>query len=555
MKKLIALLLALVMVFALCACGGGKTETPKTDAPKTDAPKTDAPKTDAPKTDAPKADTPAPPPPAEPQVLRVAFRGDPNSLCHVITAVASANTPAHQLMMDRLFEFDYTTNTVTPMLATGWEAIDGTHYRVTLRDDVVSWNGDKFTASDVVYTVKSAIDSGKHGRYYGNFDVDNFKVESDTSLIFALKKPDPFIQTTLSNIPYGMLVEASVNAGGGLEKMEGKDGSMPNCYTGPYIPVEWSTGSYIKFVRNENYWGGTPYFSEIIINSIPDATARTEALEAGDIDLVLEPAESQVGLIQGNPDLAIMNYPTTNHHTLFTNTQTAPFDDVNVRIACALALNYDANIKIALGGYGKHSDDILPIGNPMYASPKSEGYDSFYTYNLDLAKEYMAKSKYAGTNPTVKLLYTPQHEAYIPLVQQQWKEIGITVEPEPIAQSAFYTTIAEGTHQSWIVNNSNPNPYEQLKFYDGEHFDYKALNGGPGWNGGAEVTALYDKITATPVLEDAAPYYKELRKILNENVPSIPLFVYERLAFCTAKLDGLILTEVGDINFSKAFFK
>lgn len=28
MKKLIALLLALVMVFALCACGGGKTEEP-----------------------------------------------------------------------------------------------------------------------------------------------------------------------------------------------------------------------------------------------------------------------------------------------------------------------------------------------------------------------------------------------------------------------------------------------------------------------------------------------------------------------------------------------
>ena len=74
-------------------------------------------------------------------------------------------------------------------------------------------------------------------------------------------------------------------------------------------------------------------------------------------------------------------------------------------------------------------------------------------------------------------------------------------------------------------------------------------------SGGAEVTALYDKITSTPVLEDAAPYYKELRKILNENVPSIPLFVYERLAFATAKLDGLILTEVGDINFSKCYFK
>ena len=60
MKKLIAFLLAAVLVFALVGCGA-KTEAPKTDAPKTDAPKTDAPKTDAPKTDAPKTDAPAAP--------------------------------------------------------------------------------------------------------------------------------------------------------------------------------------------------------------------------------------------------------------------------------------------------------------------------------------------------------------------------------------------------------------------------------------------------------------------------------------------------------------
>ena len=46
MKKLIALLLALVMVIGLVACGN--TTTPATDAPATDAPATDAPATDAP---------------------------------------------------------------------------------------------------------------------------------------------------------------------------------------------------------------------------------------------------------------------------------------------------------------------------------------------------------------------------------------------------------------------------------------------------------------------------------------------------------------------------
>lgn len=50
MKKFLALMLALVMVFALAACGGN------TDAPASDAPATDAPASDAPATDAPSAE-------------------------------------------------------------------------------------------------------------------------------------------------------------------------------------------------------------------------------------------------------------------------------------------------------------------------------------------------------------------------------------------------------------------------------------------------------------------------------------------------------------------
>ena len=51
MKKLIALLLALVMVMGLAACGG--SEPAETEAPATEAPATEAPATEAPATEAP----------------------------------------------------------------------------------------------------------------------------------------------------------------------------------------------------------------------------------------------------------------------------------------------------------------------------------------------------------------------------------------------------------------------------------------------------------------------------------------------------------------------
>ena len=54
MKKALALLLALVMVLSMAACGA--SEPAATDAPKTEAPATDAPATEAPATEAPAAE-------------------------------------------------------------------------------------------------------------------------------------------------------------------------------------------------------------------------------------------------------------------------------------------------------------------------------------------------------------------------------------------------------------------------------------------------------------------------------------------------------------------
>jgi len=47
MKKLLALLLAMVMVFGLVACGGA-AEAPKAEEPKAEAPQAEAPKAEAP---------------------------------------------------------------------------------------------------------------------------------------------------------------------------------------------------------------------------------------------------------------------------------------------------------------------------------------------------------------------------------------------------------------------------------------------------------------------------------------------------------------------------
>ena len=68
MKKFLALLLALVMVLSLAACGGS------------DAPAAEAPKADAPAAEAPKADAPAAAPAAYKDELNIAITANPPTL-------------------------------------------------------------------------------------------------------------------------------------------------------------------------------------------------------------------------------------------------------------------------------------------------------------------------------------------------------------------------------------------------------------------------------------------------------------------------------------------
>ncbi len=59
MKKIIAMLLALVMVLALCACGETAPAAPKTEEPAAEAPAAEAPAEEAPAAEAPAEEAPA----------------------------------------------------------------------------------------------------------------------------------------------------------------------------------------------------------------------------------------------------------------------------------------------------------------------------------------------------------------------------------------------------------------------------------------------------------------------------------------------------------------
>lgn len=484
------------------------------------------------------------------ETLVVAHKGNPTSLFHLNTSAVSVNTPISETLYDRLVSYDFENNEVGPMLATDWEYIDDTHIRFTLRDDVVSHHGDPFKASDVIYSCKTAIDSGALGNYFGNINLDECKAEDDTHVILATKTVDPYFLYTLSNVPLGMVVEASVEATGGLDAQS----LNPQAGTGPYKFVEWSDGSYVKMERNDDYWGGKPYYKDLEIRIIGEASSRVMNLESHDVNIALDPDNVQVAGLEGNPDFVIINYPTSNSTNLMLNCSKEPFNDEHVRRAMALALNYDANLMIAAGGFGSLSDSFLPLASSGYVSAEDGGYTSYFHLDLDAAKEELAQSAYPD-GFTFKVLYAeaPTFNSYGEMIQNQLRELGITVELEPIASSEFYGRLEEGNFDAHIVNLANPDPAMILRDFD-SRISFKEMRGGVGWVDAPE--ELLDLMDQAKVELDSAKskeLYAQIQKIINEAAPAIPLYSPNKVCATDANIKGIKLTEFGDIDFSKAY--
>lgn len=556
MKKLLALLLALIMVLSFAACGNSNGETKTSEPPATsntddkntaNNPSTE--NTDENKEAAEGSVRDGAYVPSD-ETLYVACKGNPTGICFLTVNAVSYNNPTLSSMYDRLLRFDYDTNSVVPMLATEWEYIDDTHVRFHLRDDVYSHAGDHFTASDVIYTVTTGKESGLLSNYYEMFNLEECKVEDEYTVVLATNNVEPYFLYNMSNTPLSMVVEASVEKSGGLEAQS----KFPDACTGPYKFVEWSDGSYIKLERNEEYWDGPAYYKDVEIRIITDASARVMNLESGDVDIALDPDTNQVAILDGNEAFQIINAPTSNVTTMYLNCTKAPFDDVNVRRAIALALNYEANVAIAAGGYGTAVDSFLPGRNGAYVSPADGGYETNFRYDVEAAKAALAESGYPdGFSFTLIYAENAIFSSYGELIQNQLGQIGIDVKLESMASSVFYERCSAGDFDAQIVNSSNPDPAIQLRYFD-KRIDFKTMRGGCGYVGGSdELLALIDEAKITLDADRSRELYTQIQAIIADECPEIPLYSPTKVCAADSDIKNINVCYFGDINWSRAY--
>ncbi|MFY9210906.1 MAG: ABC transporter substrate-binding protein [Aestuariivita sp.] len=257
---------------------------------------------------------------------------------------------------------------------------DAKTWRFKIRSGITFSNGQTVTAEDAKATIeRHSGEDTKSGALGLLRDIDTLSTEGDT-LVVTLK-------TGNADLPYFMADYHLL-----IQPNGGKDDPNAAIGTGPYILKAVDMGVRFVAEKNPNYWGDLGNAETIEIIVINDNTARVAALQSGQVDIIDRVPPRTAGLVSRAPGVSVQSTAGPGHYVFIMHTNTAPFDNNDLRLALKYGINRQELVDKILFGYGSIGNDT-PINSsyPLYTEFEQRDFDP------DKAKFHYEKSGHSGS--------------------------------------------------------------------------------------------------------------------------------------------------------------
>ncbi len=367
--------------------------------------------------------------------------GSSTILLDPTTTTANNDIMLHLNLYELLYRVNRDGTELEPSAAKSYETSpDLKTWTFHLRDDLKFSDGSPITAEDVVYSIeRGRRKESLWGWIYDDAGLESVKAPDDKTVVFTLTKSFvPFLSDVAG-------YWAAIFPKAALEKQGDAFFDKP-ISSGPFMVKEMVQGEHVTLVRNPNALV-PPILDEVEITLIPDDNTRILKLQSGDIDVAVDVPASQIDAVNAVPELTVQSFPFAFASALTLNHAKAPLDDLNFRLALNYAVDREAIIKAVLFGHGEPATSFLPKG-VMYWDETVPGFK----YDLEKAKEYLAKSKYAS-GAEFEIWTTPTSvtgNATATALQGMWSKLpGVTVKIVQLESGVLTDRRNKGEH--WIT--------------------------------------------------------------------------------------------------------
>jgi peptide/nickel transport system substrate-binding protein len=311
---------------------------------------------------------------------------------------------------------------VLPSLATSWKAnAKGTVWTFQLRKGVKFWDGHPFTSADVVYTFRRVIDpkTGSEGASQMSFlTKSGIQAEGAYAVKFTTAKPVAELPLLITN-KNTYIVENGATTATLRTKGAG---------TGPFIPVDFKPIEQVHmFTRNPHYWrAGLPKAPCLQTYLVQEANSMLAALQTGQVDFSQQVDYSVVPALKSDKSVKLMPTGASTSMTMPMWTDTAPFNNNDVREALKKVVDRKEMVKTVLLGYGVVGDD-----NPVPPTSPDAWRHTVPGPDVPGAVALLAKAGYNSSNPLKVDIYAadmiPGILNMVQLYKQQAAKAGIVV--------------------------------------------------------------------------------------------------------------------------------
>ena len=339
-------------------------------------------------------------------VVRIGQRGDALTLDPYAQAEGPTFTLLSQ-MYEPLINFDADLQ-LEGILATSWEAVEPTRWRIELREGVSFHDGTPFTSADIVFSITRAQQT--HSDYSPFVDhITEVIAVDDHTVDMITDVPLPLLPQDLTNIlivSEAWMVEHNAVAVQNFSAGDENYAVRHTNGTGPFELEIREQDIRTVMTRNEDWWGlaeeGAHNVDRAIFLAISNDSTRIAALLSGEIDVVTEPPLQDLRRIERTGGFKLEEVAQVR--TVFLGMDQAsaelrssnieganPLADVRVRRAMYQALNMDAIQSRIMRDRSEPAGMLIAPGINGY----NEAQDVRFDFDLEAARALMADAGYA----------------------------------------------------------------------------------------------------------------------------------------------------------------
>ena len=406
---------------------------------------------------------------------------------------------------------------IEPLLAEDWEqSDDGLTYTFHLVEAEFH-DGAALTADDVVFSFERAMDPDTAHPFAGDFaPVERVEALDDRTVEVELAEFSNNWLYNMGRSPGIIYAEEHVDT-----LAEAPVG------TGPFEIDEWVRGDRIELVANDGYWGEAPTVDGAVFRYIEDESALTNALLAGDLDLVTRVAAPElVEVFEDDDEYTILDGISDGQTILTLNNAVEPLDDVQVRQAITHAIDREGVRDVTQGGFGELIGSHAAPHDPWYVDLADA-----YPHDPERAEELLAEAGYAeGFDLTIDLPPPPYARRGGEVIADMLGQVGIDVELRNVEWGPWVEEVfGAGEFEATIVAHVEPRDIDQ---YGNPDYYWSYDN--------PEVAELLAEADRATDADERDERYGEVQRIIADDAVNVWLYLLPELAVVRDHVDGYV---------------